>query len=116
MLINHQRYGHSLGLDGYVVEFSVLEATIVNGDSFSCGLQRLVDQYSHTRFSYVSSHSQFQSSSHHQLHPHDGHGIATAVTIQLPHMSETGDGNAIHTFCTPAHIAIQSCAVNVGAA
>jgi hypothetical protein len=49
-------------------------------------------------------------------HHHDGHGKAIAVTIQFPHTSDTGDGMFNHTFCNHKHIAIQTCAVRVGAA
>jgi hypothetical protein len=116
MLTNPHRYGHSAGLVGYVFAFNVFVATILNGDSFSCGVQRLVSPYSHTQSSYVSPLSQFQSSSSDNPHPQDGQGNPTAVTIQLPHISAIGEGRFNHTFCGQTHIAIHSCAVSVGAA
>ena len=85
-------------------------------DSFSCGVQRFVSQYSHTQSSYVSPLSQFQSSSSDNPHHQDGQGNPTAVTIQLPHISAIGEGRFNHTFCGQTHIAIHSCAVSVGAA
>jgi hypothetical protein len=88
----------------------------VKGDSLSFGLHSFVSQYSHIQFSNVSSSSQSQLSSSHQFPPHHQHGNATAVTIQFHHISATGEGRLIHTFCGHTHIAIHSCAVNVGAA
>jgi hypothetical protein len=72
--------------------FSVFEATIVNGDSLSFGLHAFVFPYSHTRSSYISPSSQFQSLLSLIHHPQDEHGKETAVTIQFPPISATGDG------------------------
>jgi hypothetical protein len=114
MLTSHHKYGHSLGDVGYVLVFRVDEAIIVKGDSLSEGLQTLVSPYSEAQSSYSSSFSSSSLSSH-QLQSHHQQGRAIEVTIQLPQISATGDGRFSHIFCGHTQIAIQTCAVRVGA-
>jgi hypothetical protein len=74
----------------------------------------LVCPYSEIQSSYSSSFPSLSSSSSHQSQSHDQHGRATAVTMQFPQMSDTGDGMLSPANCCQAQIVIHNCAVNVG--